>query len=224
MQSVIFDVDGTLVNSFARDGELFCQAVLDVLGDVSFREDWGEYEHATDAGILRDIIVDAGLTPSTQLESRVQTRFGELLGEAAGAEPFEQIAGAGEMLTALKQEAALALGVATGGWAHTARTKLRSAGIAADDITLRSSSDHHARQTIVLACLSALGPSSQRPVYFGDGAWDVDACKALNWAFVGIGPRLEGQCPVWRPDFSSGDVLEAINQAHAACHGDWARA
>lgn len=224
MQSVIFDVDGTLVNSFARDGELFCQAVVEVLGDVSFREDWGDYEHATDAGILRDIIADAGLTPSGELESQVQTRFGALLEEAAGEEPFEQIAGAGGALTALRQEAALAIGFATGGWAHTARMKLRSAGIPADDITLRSSSDHIARQRIMLACLSAVGPATERPIYFGDSAWDVDACKALNWAFVGIGPRLEGQCPVWRPDFSSGDILEAINQAHAACHGDWARA
>ncbi|MEM7428829.1 MAG: HAD family hydrolase [Pseudomonadota bacterium] len=224
MQSVIFDVDGTLVNSFDRDGDLFCRAVTDVLGDVSFREDWGAYEHATDAGILRDIITDAGLGPSGQLVKRVQQRFGALLEEAAGKEPFEEIAGAGDAFTSLKREAGFTVGVATGGWARAARTKLRSAGIPAEDVILRSSSDHFARQTIMLACLTALGEAPERPVYVGDGQWDVDACRALNWAFVGIGPRLEGQCPVWLPDFSGGDILDVIYQALAACHGDWARA
>ncbi len=224
MTPLIFDVDGTLVDSYGLDEALYKQAVEDVLGDVPIRPDWGDYEHVTDAGILSGILFDAGLTPTEEIERGVRARFGELVTEALQSRPGAAIAGAAEMLGALKEDRSVAVGIATGGWDHTARAKLHSAGFALNGLTLRSSSDHAERQSIMLSCLAALNAPGARPVYFGDGGWDVEACRALNWAFVGIGARLEGRCAVWLPDFSACDLAPVIAAAEAACHGDWARA
>lgn len=71
---VIFDIDGTLVNSGAFEGRSYVAAVRDVLGNVSIRPDWS-YEHVTDSGILRQICDENGVA-AEQCEQQVRTRFG----------------------------------------------------------------------------------------------------------------------------------------------------
>lgn len=66
MINVIFDVDGTLVDSYGLDTELYCRAVNEVLGQASIRKDWAEYTHVTDAGILAEILQDNDIPPRNQ--------------------------------------------------------------------------------------------------------------------------------------------------------------
>ena len=54
--AVIFDIDGTLVESSRFEDDLYVAAVRDVLGDVCIRERWSTYRHVTDTGILRQIM------------------------------------------------------------------------------------------------------------------------------------------------------------------------
>ena len=118
----------------------------------------------------------------------------------------------------------LDIGIATGGWSHSAQAKLSSAGLDTEGVPLASSDDHPARVEIMKRCAARLEGSDERPVYVGDGEWDAAACADLGWAFIGIGDRLKGQCPVWIPNYAVVDLTEQIEHALAACNGDWVRA
>src|SRR5688572_18477264 len=125
---VIFDIDGTLVDSVAEDARLYGVAVREVLGDVSLRPRWSEYEHVTDAGILRQICHETGLDVA-QCEQPVRARFGELITEYLRAEgSCQPTAGALQLLPELRGVLDGRVGIATGGWGHTARMKLARAG------------------------------------------------------------------------------------------------
>ena len=55
MIATIFDIDGTLVESFGFDGTSYISAVREVLGEVHIDDDWSQYKNVTDTGILRQI-------------------------------------------------------------------------------------------------------------------------------------------------------------------------
>ena len=55
MHLIAFDLDGTLADSEAFDGELYIDAVHTVLG-IEIEADWSGYRHRTDSGILDEII------------------------------------------------------------------------------------------------------------------------------------------------------------------------
>ncbi|MEM8689766.1 MAG: HAD family hydrolase [Pseudomonadota bacterium] len=213
MLNVIFDVDGTLVDSDELDGKLFLQAVSEVLGKVAFRNDWVDYPHVSDAGILADILQDNGFTPGTGLEQKVRERFGALVSSALSESPCRALPGATEVAAQLATRPGTALGVATGGWGHTARAKLASAGFNTGAWTIASSDDHHERTSIMRSCLTRLPDRGERTVYFGDGIWDLRACEDLGWAFVGVGPRLDTIAHVWIEDFAGRDLDEILQAA-----------
>ena len=52
MHAVIFDIDGTLVQSVEVDESLYVKAIRSVLGQIEFRSNWADYEFVTDTGIL----------------------------------------------------------------------------------------------------------------------------------------------------------------------------
>ena len=58
VEAVIFDIDGTLLQSDANDDTLYLAAVRDVLGNVNLRPSWGAYTQFTAAGILAEILND----------------------------------------------------------------------------------------------------------------------------------------------------------------------
>lgn len=76
---VIFDIDGTLVDSVEFDGQSYIAAIRHVLGNVSIRSNWS-YEHITDSGILRQICEENDFE-ATQWEQHVKARFGELIAD-----------------------------------------------------------------------------------------------------------------------------------------------
>lgn len=212
MINIIFDVDGTLVDSDALDGVLYWQAVQEVLGRVKTRADWTDYTHVSDAGILADVLRDNDLEPTPHRTSAVRKRFGELMQAALNAKTCPAVPGAPAAVGALHQRSDVAVGVATGGWAHTAWSKLSVAGFSPDDWPIASSDDHAERTHIMRACLDRLPNANAPTVYFGDGEWDQTACADLNWGFVGIGPRLKDKAPVWIEDFTTchmDHILEA---------------
>jgi len=75
MHVVCFDIDGTLVASTGFDGELYEQAVRDVLG-VNLNPDWSQYKNVSDSGILEEILESVpNIEERTRLGRRVQTAF-----------------------------------------------------------------------------------------------------------------------------------------------------
>lgn len=192
MHAVIFDIDGTLLNSADVDDALYRQAVRQVLGDVRLRPSLHDYEFVTDTGILRQILDDNRINGGNPLVS-VRSTFVDLLRAHVDAQgPFTEIPGARALLARLSASAQHAVAMATGGWRESAELKLQSAEFDYARIPLATSNDHHERAAIMEIALARLDGGFDRVTYFGDGPWDRDACRVLGWEFVAVGPALGG--------------------------------
>ena len=158
MHAVIFDIDGTLLQSAAVDDALYRQAVAEVLGDVRLRATLHDYEHVTDTGILSSIFTDNELERDVRRENAVRARFVELLdAHIAVHGPFREIPGAADLLHALQASPRHAVAMATGGWRQSAELKLRSAHIEYANVPLFTADDDSARTGIMKLALAGLG-------------------------------------------------------------------
>ncbi|MBT8107826.1 MAG: HAD family hydrolase [Gammaproteobacteria bacterium] len=193
MRAVIFDIDGTLLHSAAVDDALYRQAVHTVLGEVRLRPTLHDYPLVTDTGILQQIFVDNDISTEDGLLETIRSTFVDLLhGHVCEHGPFMEIPGATELLRELRDSDSHAVAMATGGWRQSAEFKLSSAGIDYANIPLATANEHHERTAIMEIALSGLGGTFDSVTYYGDGPWDRDACRALGWEFVAVGPELGG--------------------------------
>ena len=119
---VIFDVDGTLVDSNQVDEDCYVQALEMefglTVGDID--RTWASYTHATSSGILLEIFRRLwGRPPSDAEKTSFANCFRDLLRGCHQTNPelFREIKGAGRLLNTLKQSPEFALGLATGGLA-----------------------------------------------------------------------------------------------------------
>jgi phosphoglycolate phosphatase-like HAD superfamily hydrolase len=193
MHAVIFDIDGTLLESVTIDHELYQQAVHHLLPDAHIRPAIAHYDYVSDSGILSQIFADNGVSPDQELAAAVQSRFVELLDRhitRSGA--FPEIPGALEYLQHHIESSDHAVAYATGGWRASARLKLKAAGFGGLDVPLATADDALDRKDIMLTALSHLGESFSSITYYGDGPWDRDSSQQLGWNFVPVGSRLGG--------------------------------
>jgi phosphoglycolate phosphatase-like HAD superfamily hydrolase len=211
MLAIIFDVDGTLIESTGFDAELYIRAVRDILGDVHIHDDWNRYEHVTDSGILAQIFQENNITFSGEIHSRIRNRFGSLVSDYLAFMPCAPVKGAIEMIRSIRNSGDSRCGIATGGWGHTAGMKLDSAGVDIAGIPFFSSDDHIERSEIMKKCYRSMNmPSDCRDVvYVGDGLWDMTASCQLGWGFVGIGECLKNRADTWISDFQDPNWREA---------------
>jgi phosphoglycolate phosphatase-like HAD superfamily hydrolase len=211
MHLVMFDIDGTLVDSASFDTELYVEAVRSVL-NIQIDRDWGSYEHVSVSGILEQVLRDARLDGEpAELSARVQQHFVGLvrgyLRRSPGA--IREIAGAKRLVERLLGLPNVRVGVATGGWEPTARLKLAHIGIAVGKLGFASSSDARARTDIMqLAAQRAMhGGAFERATYFGDGAWDQRASATLGYDFIAVGRAVSH--PVSYADLQDTDAILA---------------
>lgn len=205
--ATIFDIDGTLVESSHFDGACYISAVREVLGEVCIHDDWSQYKNVTDSGMLREIMKENKIQEEGQIEE-IRKKFGELIEQYLenGGECRPK-KGAICLIDKLLSDQHYKIGIATGGWKHTAKIKLRHAGFNLKNMVLFSSDNSDERVEIMKKCLSALGNGFHRIVYVGDAVWDIQATKKLGWHFIGVGPRLKGKCEFWVEDFSNYDTF-----------------
>jgi len=75
MHLVMFDIDGTLVDSAGFEGALYEQAVKTYL-DVPVDRTWAAYEHVSDSGILEQLLREADVEGDrAALAVRIKQRF-----------------------------------------------------------------------------------------------------------------------------------------------------
>lgn len=191
MHLVVFDIDGTLIESYDFDGECFQKAVADVLG-FAIDTDWGSYHHVTDSGILNQIMDEQNISGRDEIVVAVKERFLHHLSLYLASHKVAPIAGAIDFLAHLISRNDVHVAIATGGWRESAELKLQAAGFNAIEIPLASASDHYSRTEIMRrAELLAGSPVYASKTYFGDGPWDLKASRALDYNFVLVGSRIE---------------------------------
>ena len=208
---VVFDIDGTLVDSEQFDACLFVKAVRNVLG-IEVDNDWSKFGHVTDSGILSEIIDNANLKGNRSLAcAQVKEKFvgmvadhidscGGVLPEVAGAKAFVDI---------LKSHPEASVALATGSWKESAMMKLQAIGLDPQELCLASSSDSVSRVEIMAVAeqRALLGKPAARRTYFGDGPWDKTACQELGFEFVAIGSGVDH--PTRYPDFRDAERILA---------------
>lgn len=192
---VILDLDGTLMPSHAVDNQCYWRAVGESFGRSVETLDLSGFDNVTDDGLLRDwCLATLGRTPSAPEREDVRACFLALIEASAKAEPaaFAPTPGLQEWL---ERQPRGSVAVATGGWEHTARWKLRAAGLDRFELPLAGSNSDPDRPAIMRRARARLAPAfaAHTPVYLGDGPWDLAAAMQLGWGFIGIaeGDRAE---------------------------------
>lgn len=191
--AVIFDIDGTLLDSSSEDDRMYRDAVRNVLGDVTLRRELAYYDRVTDTGILLQILADNGLAENSEsMQSVKKDFFGRLRAFVSSSGPFCEMPGAKSVLHRLSASASHRVAIATGGWRRSAEIKLQTSGFQVDAIPLATSDDAIERTEIMRVALSALNEKFATVTYFGDGEWDKEACSVLGWTFCPVGSSLGG--------------------------------
>jgi phosphoglycolate phosphatase-like HAD superfamily hydrolase len=192
---IVFDVDGTLIQSASIDAELYARAFWETFGVRLPTTDGSAYRDATDRGVAEEAVRKLGLSAESIADMR--RRFVELLSDVDKIAP---VPGADTIIATLVSRGAT-VGIATGSWALAARAKLRAAGIDVGGVALVGSDASPHRHEILRSAVDLIGGDGDA-FYVGDAPWDLAASNAANIGFVGVDPRGTGSLgKTFVPDF-----------------------
>jgi beta-phosphoglucomutase-like phosphatase (HAD superfamily) len=187
----MFDIDGTLIESYHLDSEIFCSSVQEVTG-IELSSNWNQYHHVTDSGILQEFFKANDITNTEDTEAKIKQVFIAGLGESVASKPIQEIPGAKSFLALLRSMENVVVSIATGAWHESAILKLRSAEIDLNSLPIASSNDYVSRTEIMKYAASKVTGGKVYPcTYFGDGSWDKQACEQLGYNFVAVGSRVK---------------------------------
>ncbi|UCD56478.1 MAG: HAD family hydrolase [Candidatus Hydrogenedentota bacterium] len=191
---VIFDIDGTLVNSVEIDTICFVRSIKEEFGIHHIDERWETYRNVTDSGVLEEILEKTFARKPSESEIRRHVRrFLNLLEVYYSRDRtlLRVITGAQDIVKRLKNDPEWKIGIATGAWRESALFKLKAAGIDIKGIPIVTSSEAKSREDILRKCIDDskghYGVNEFRKIVsVGDGIWDLEAANKLGIGFVGI--------------------------------------
>jgi beta-phosphoglucomutase-like phosphatase (HAD superfamily) len=188
---IMFDIDGTLLNSVSVDHGAFVDAINDELG-VEIDTSWSNIDPLliSDEGIVRSVCHHHDIDCSSVI-GRIKDSFIACLAHRLQSISIAPVTGAQAFLDHLKRRGDCDLALATGAWRESALLKLGAAGLNVEGVPLASSNDAANRCDIMLNAQSRCGGPYARRVYFGDGPWDKLASASVGYEFVAIGSRVE---------------------------------
>src|SRR5437773_12308952 len=95
MNLVMFDIDGTLTQTYQADEMCFVQALREVFGFDSINTDWASYPHCSDSGTVEELFqLRLRRSPHATEISTFHSHFLSLLATATASRPFSSITGA----------------------------------------------------------------------------------------------------------------------------------
>ena len=195
MRLVLFDIDGTLLNSGGL-GRASMQRALGLVfgspGNPSYR-----YDGKTDKQIVRDVMRMEGHSDE-HIDSRMEKLIelyldGLRTGAKSGKFNVRPLEGVVELLDALEKRDDVVLGLLTGNVEPGARTKLTAAGINPDRFRVNAfGSDHEHRPELPAIAQrrasETLGVdiAGDRLVVIGDTPADIECGRALGARAIGV--------------------------------------
>ena len=192
MKLIIFDIDGTLTDSKAIDDACFVESFKEVF-DLDIGElDWSKFKNVTDTSITTEILRDqfSGEELDVAFE-KLKRNFLKRLGNASIEKPssFQEVPGSKAFFELINSR--YHIGIGTGSWSDSGRTKLNAISIKADDYPFGNCDNFVSREEMVQDAIRQAKIQYSKEefseiVYFGDGVWDYKTCKNLNIRFIGI--------------------------------------
>lgn len=190
---LIFDVDGTLVQSTGKaDSLCFASTYEQIYGKPFPTIDWQRYPHVTDTTIFQTVIQQhfkRAADPQEMFD--FETVYVESLRKNRITKPnyFFEIPGARALVHHLLAQPDYLLAVATGGWRRSAHVKMQHVGIPSQAFLVSGADGKVTREAIieeVLEYAHKIESRFQKIVYVGDAIWDVATTRNLQMDFVGI--------------------------------------
>lgn len=189
---IVFDIDGTLLQSIAVHQQALADTVASsrLLRHRSTR--WSDYAHHTDSGIFWEAFErGAGRAPTPDECQAFELDFQARYLDLARAVIYREVGGAAALLRDLLHAQEWSVAFATGSYRGAAEHKLACLGIRpGPSCPLVTASEFRTRREIVAAAAALAAPAS-RVVSVGDGPWDARAASELAIDFVGVA-RDEG--------------------------------
>jgi phosphoglycolate phosphatase-like HAD superfamily hydrolase len=198
MPVVIFDIDGTLIDTDGINDSCYVQSIKELWGEhVPVNQDWSSYPHMTDPGVAKAIYKswkneEAKAEDLARLEEILtQKVFGRITNEPSRCREVDGAVGFFSLLA----EKNIPVAIATGGWRRSAAMKLNEIlKLNMENYTYATASDHHTRHDIIRTAIGRLGHrrTDDRVIYFGDAIWDFRTCADLQIEFIGIDYKKRG--------------------------------
>ena len=196
---VVFDIDGTLMNTKEVDDTCFINSLKECWNCDLKEVDWSNYKNVTDTGLAKDIFKEFFKKEINESElHNLKKIFYSKINSEADRHPqkFREIEGATRFIRNLKSKN-IAISFATGGWEITAKCKLKQINIELECFPYASSDDHFSRTEIlnksVQRAKQYYGNDFLKIIYVGDGIWDYKAACELNIEFIGIDYTEDGK-------------------------------
>jgi len=206
---LIFDIDGTLIDSVSGYHEVIIKAMTD-LGIEDIDTDFNALKHHTDSYALKynyEQFFDTEL-PITLLDN-----FESLIVKYLEQQPkTTAIKGVNKVLSQLKNSE-YAIVFATGSLPQSDIFKMSSAGLKMDADVLSTSKTSFSREGFVTEAIEKAKhyynvSEFEQVISVGDGIWDLKTAYNLNLDFIGIGTKNKAVMEAngmqhWFEDFSS---------------------
>ncbi|HAS47216.1 MAG TPA: hypothetical protein DCS93_42430 [Microscillaceae bacterium] len=190
MKLIIFDIDGTIINSVKTDDECFIQTFAALYQIDLAKANWNEFTHVTDWGLTQEIFEKwQGRMPTKEDIITIKNHFYGLLLQRANE--FTEVKNALIFIQQLSSMPDVEIGFATGGWKETAELKCNTIGLDLNNFIFKSSNDHFQRDKIMELVIEEAvnkhhNAEFESITYFGDGLWDLKATQALGINFIGV--------------------------------------
>lgn len=187
---LIFDIDGTLIDSVSGYHEVIINAMTD-LGIEGIDPNFNNLKHHTDSYALKYNYENFF---NKELPVSLLDQFENLIVKYLKQEPKTiAIKGVANVLNQLKNSE-YAIAFATGSLQESAIYKMNSAGLEMDAAVLATSKTSFSREGFVLEAIEKAKSyynvtEFEQIISVGDGIWDLKTAQNLSIEFIGIGAK-----------------------------------